>query len=66
MENIGALSGNSDEYLSNIQELIKANASAGIAAASVNASKDILDSLLEGAFQIDDVVPEDSTFSLHV
>ena len=66
MENIGALSKGSDDYISYIEDMIKSNAKAGVEMSTIKASQDILDTLLEGAFQMDDVVPEDSTFSLHV
>ena len=66
MENIGALSYNNDDYVSYIEEMIKANAKAGVEMSAIKASQDILDTLLEGAFQMDGEVPEHSTFSLHV
>ena len=66
MENIGSLSQCSDDYVSYIQDMIKSNATKGIEMSAIKASTDVLDTLLDGAFQMDDEVPEHSTFSLHV
>ena len=66
MENISSLSNYSDDIASYIQDAVKANAQAGVAMATLKASTDILDTLLDGTFQMDSEVPENSTFSLHV
>ena len=66
MENISSLSNYTDDLASYIQDGIKANAQSAVAMSAIKASTDILDTLLEGAFQMDSEIPEDSTFSLHV
>lgn len=66
MENISSLSNYADDLSGYIQDSIKANAQSSVAMAAIKASTDILDTLLDGAFQIDSETPEDSTFSLHV
>ncbi len=66
MENISSLSGYTDDIASYIQDAVKANAQAGVAMATISATQDILDTIIEGTFQMDSEVPEGSTFSLHV
>lgn len=64
MENISSVQ-NSD-YASYIQDMIRTNATVGANSAVMDAADDILDTLIEGTFQMDSEVPENSTFSLHV
>ena len=64
MENINSIENN--DYASYIQDIIKNNATVGANSAVMKASNDILDTLIEGTFQMDNEVPENSTFSLHV
>ena len=66
MESISSLSGYSEDLSNYIQDAVKANAQSSAAIATINATQDILDTLLEGTFQIDSETPENSTFSLHV
>jgi len=62
MENISSIG---SDYTSYIQDMIRNSAQSGVAMAAISAEQDILDTLLEGTFQIDSDVPEGSTFSLH-
>ena len=66
MESISSLSSYTDDLSAYIQDGIKANAQASVAMATISATQDILDTLTDGAFQMDSEVPEGSTFSLHV
>ena len=64
MENISSVAG--FDYASYIQDIIKSSASVSANSAVLGAQQDILDTLIEGTFQMDSDVPENSTFSLHV
>ena len=64
MENINSV--NNFDYASYMQDLIKSGASDSANSAIIGAEQDILDTLLDGTFQMDAEIPEDSTFSLHV
>ena len=63
MENISSIGSN---YISQVQEMLKTNAFTSANAGMVKASNDILDILTDGTFMVDEDVPENSTFSLHV
>ena len=64
MENISSIAG--FDYASYVQDIIKSSASVNANASVLGAEQDILDTLIEGTFQMDSDVPENSTFSLHV
>ena len=66
MENIASLQDYSKDISAYALDTAKANIQANVAMETIKATQDILDTLLDGTFQMDDSVPEGSTFSLHV
>jgi len=66
MENIASLQDYSKDISAYALDTAKANIQANVAMETIKATQDILDTLLDGTFQMDDNVPEGSTFSLHV
>ena len=63
MENISSIG---SSYISQVQEMLKSSAYTSANANMIEASNDILDILLDGTFMVDEEVPENATFSLHV